>query len=77
MEFPQKLVNEPILYNISIKFGILFNIARANVSESQGKLELSLEGDANKLVLALNYLKERGVEIKEVPAPITTSSSSD
>ncbi|MCZ7608415.1 MAG: NIL domain-containing protein [Planctomycetota bacterium] len=65
LSFPQKLIREPILHNISTRFGVMFNISRANVTEEQGFLELALEGDAEALEKALEYLRSRGVTIEE------------
>ena len=65
LSFPQKLIREPILHNISMRFGVVFNISKANVSDELGFLELSLEGDAESLEKALAYLRERGVKIEE------------
>lgn len=65
LSFPQKLIREPILHNISMRFGVIFNISKANVSDELGFLELSLEGDAESLEKALTYLRERGVKIEE------------
>ncbi|MCB9933172.1 MAG: NIL domain-containing protein [Planctomycetes bacterium] len=65
LSFPQKLIREPILHNISTRFGVMFNISRANVTEEQGFLELSLEGDTEALEKALEYLRSRGVTIEE------------
>lgn len=65
LSFPQKLIREPILHNISTRFGVMFNISRANVTEELGYLELSLEGDTEALEKALEYLRSRGVTIVE------------
>lgn len=65
LSFPQKLIREPILHNISTRFGVMFNISRANVTEELGYLELSLEGDTEALEKALDYLRSRGVTIEE------------
>jgi L-aspartate semialdehyde sulfurtransferase ferredoxin len=65
LSFPQKLIREPILHNISTRFGVIFNISKANVTDELGFLELSLEGDAENLEKALTYLRERGVKIEE------------
>jgi len=65
MSFPQKLIREPILHNIVMKYGVMFNIARAQVTDEQGFLELSLEGDAESLERVLEYLRNLGVNIEE------------
>jgi len=73
LRFPQRLVNEPILYNISIKFGIVFNITRANVSEAQGFVTLSLTGDDAALTQGVQYMKDRGVMVEEIPSPVAAN----
>ncbi len=65
LSFPQKLIREPILFNISNKFGLVFNISKANVSDEVGYLEISLEGPDEALDGAIKYLSERGVTIRE------------
>jgi ABC-type methionine transport system ATPase subunit len=65
LSFPQKLIREPILHNISTRFGVMFNISKANVTDEHGFLELSLEGDAEALEKALDYLRQRGVKVEE------------
>lgn len=65
LSFPQKLIREPILHNFSVKFGLQFNISRANVSDDHGYLELSLEGDNESLEKALKYLADIGVTVTE------------
>jgi ABC-type methionine transport system ATPase subunit len=65
LSFPQKLIREPILHNISTRFGVAFNIMRANVTEEKGFLELALEGDNEAIEKVLEYLKSLGVNIDE------------
>lgn len=65
LSFPQKLIREPILHNISTRFGVSFNIVRANVTDEHGFLELALEGDTEHLDKVLDYLRQLGVTIEE------------
>ena len=65
LSFPQKLIREPILHNISIKIGGVCNISRANVNDEMGYIELSLEGTDEALDQAIKYLSERGVTVNE------------
>lgn len=65
LSFPQKLIREPILHNISTRFGVSFNILRANVTDELGFLELSLEGDSESLEKVLEYLRSLAVTIEE------------
>ncbi len=64
LSFPQKLIREPILHNISTRFGIMFNISKANVTDEHGYLELSLEGGTESLDQAIEYLKGLGVTVE-------------
>ena len=65
LSFPQSMIREPTLFNISNKFGLVFNISKANVSDEVGYIELSLEGPDDALDAAVKYLSERGVTIRE------------
>ncbi|MCC7509208.1 MAG: NIL domain-containing protein [Planctomycetes bacterium] len=65
LSFPQKLIREPLLHNLSTRFGVIFNISRANVTDEHGYLELSLEGGIEQLDQAIEYLKSRGVTVEQ------------
>lgn len=65
LSFPQKLIREPLLHNLSTRFGVIFNISRANVTDEHGYLELSLEGGTEQLDQAIEYLKSRGVTVEQ------------
>lgn len=65
LSFPQRLIQEPILHNIAVNHGVMFNIHKANVTEETGFLEVSLEGDDKALEDALEYLRGLGVTIKD------------
>lgn len=65
LSFSQELIREPILHNIATRYGVVFNIARASVTDEKGFLEISLEGGTEALEQALEYLKSLGVKIEE------------
>lgn len=65
LSFPQALIREPILHNISTRFGVAFNIHKANVTDEHGFLEISLEGDPESLDKVMEYLKSLNVNIEE------------
>jgi len=73
LSFPQEMIREPILHNISVKFHVAFCITHANVSESVGRLTLSFTA-SNPVHIddAITYLRDRGVEIREQTAPVTS-----
>ncbi len=70
LSFPQQLIKEPIIFNIGAKFSVQFNILRANVTESQGHLTVCFSAEDSALSSAIDYLRQRGVKIEEIPAPV-------
>ena len=71
MSFPQQLIKEPLMYNLGAKFEVVFNIIKANVTESRGLLEVSFTAEPKNLDEAIEYLKARGVTISQLPSPVT------
>ncbi len=65
--FQGNLIHEPLLYNLGKDFDLIPNIRGATISESLGKVYLELEGATEEIERAIEYLRERGVEITDVP----------
>lgn len=71
LRFPQEMIREPILHNVSVKFGVAFCILSANVTESVGNLTLSFSSpEPAKIHAAIAYLRERGVDVRDLPVPV-------
>ena len=68
--FPQKLIKEPIIYNLSHQFNIVTNIRRADVSENKGWVVLELEGDEKEIEQGINWVKSKGVRVDPVTGDI-------
>lgn len=66
LTFPEKLVQEPIIFNLGKQFNVVTNIRRANVEESFGWVILELDGDDRALDEGLRYLEELGVQINTI-----------
>ncbi|MBI4330229.1 MAG: NIL domain-containing protein [Chloroflexi bacterium] len=66
LTFPEKLITEPIIYNLSAKFGVVFNIRRADVTEDKGWVLLELEGDPESIQKSLAWAAKKGVEVSPV-----------
>ncbi len=62
--FPQEKVKEPVIYRVSKKYDIVFNIRRAKVTETTGELVLEFEGEEGEVEKAIGYLKEKGVRVQ-------------
>ena len=64
--FPQKLIKEPVIYDLGIKFNVVTNIRRADVSESKGWVVLELEGEEAKINEGIEWVKSKGVRVDPV-----------
>ncbi len=64
--FPQKLIKEPVIYDLGIKFNVVTNIRRADVSESKGWVVLELEGDETNIDRGIEWVVSTGVRVDPV-----------
>ena len=66
LTFPQKLIQEPIIYNLSHQFNIVTNIRQADVSEDKGWVVLELEGKENEIEQGITWMANKGVRVDPV-----------
>ncbi len=64
--FPEKLITEPIIYNLGQQFKIVTNIRRADVSEDKGWVVLELEGDEKDIEQGIAWVTTKGVRVDPV-----------
>ena len=64
--FPQDLIKEPIIYNLGLKFKVITNIRRADVSENKGWVVLELEGDEKDIDQGIAWVTRKGVRVDPV-----------
>jgi len=64
--FPQMLIKEPVIYDLGIKFNVVTNIRRADVSESKGWVVLELEGDEANIDRGIEWVVSTGVRVDPV-----------
>ncbi len=64
--FPQELVREPIIYNLSHQFKVVTNIRRADISEDKGWVVLELEGEEEEIEQGINWVTSKGVRVDPV-----------
>ncbi len=66
LTFPEKLIKEPVIYNLGIKYNIITNVRRANVEQRVGWVVLEIDGTEADLEAGLRYLDEVGVEVEQL-----------
>ncbi|MFQ5867335.1 MAG: NIL domain-containing protein [bacterium] len=64
--FPEELVKEPVIWEMSRKFDVIFNIRRARVTKTTGELVIELDGEDEILDRAVEWLKKKGIKVKPV-----------
>ena len=64
--FPPPLVTQPLIYRMGKEFDVVTNIRRANVTHDRGWVVLELEGEADDLERAINWMVEQGVRVDPI-----------
>ncbi len=65
--YPPNLVDEPVLYQLVRQFDIVTNLHKAAVNSQGGMLELGLRGDDRLISQALDWVRQLGIEVEELP----------
>jgi ABC-type methionine transport system ATPase subunit len=64
--FPKDQIREPILYNLGQHFQVIPNIRGASITNEIGLVYLELEGQEQELDRAVEFLRERKVQVEDV-----------
>jgi hypothetical protein len=64
LTFPQKLIKEPIIYNLGRSFPVVTNIRGASVTDEVALVALMLEGEESEVARAVEYLTGKGVKVE-------------
>ena len=68
--FPEKLIKEPIIFNLGRQFNVVTNIRRADVTESKGWVVLELEGEERDIDKGIAWVTGKGVRVDPVVGDI-------
>ena len=66
LTFPQRLIKEPIIYNLGKSFPVVTNIRGASVTDEIALIALLLEGEPEGIDRALKYLEGFGVKVESL-----------
>lgn len=64
--FPQKLIKEPAIYTMALKYHVVPNVRRAKVTETVGEMVLELEGTRENLEKGIQHLVRQGIKVEPV-----------
>ena len=68
--FPPQLIKEPVIHNMSMKYNIVTNIRRANVTKDKGWVVLELEGSQEAIDSAIASVSALGVRVDPVEGDV-------
>ncbi len=66
LTFPQRLIQEPILYDLVQRFPIKTNIRGASVTDVIALVALQMDGEQADVEAAITHLKGLGVQVERL-----------
>ena len=66
LTFPQKLIKEPILYDLAKRFPVKTNIRGASVTDVIALVALQIEGESKEIEAAIVHLTDLGVQVERL-----------
>ena len=70
LTFTGELVKQPVIHEVGHKFRVVTDIRRANVTETEGWVELELSGEQAELDKALEEFRRRGVKVEPIEGSV-------
>ncbi|QDU85165.1 NIL domain protein [Planctomycetes bacterium Pla163] len=65
--FPQELITEPIIsHTLNAEFDVVPNIRAASITEHIALVAIDIEGDGDRIDLAVQFMRDRGVKVEEL-----------
>ena len=68
--FPQKLIKEPLIFQMAKKYDVTPNIRRANITDKVGEVTLLLSGTRENLEKGRKFLERKGIKVDPVVGDI-------
>src|ERR1700689_1235959 len=71
--YPPKLIQEPLIWQLSQKFPVVTNIRQCSVTDEIGIVSLELDGKRADIKAAIKWLEKIGVSVEPVEINIIES----
>jgi hypothetical protein len=71
--FPPKLIQKPLVWELSQKFPVITNIRQASVTDEIGIVSLELAGKRTDIKAAIKWLVKIGVSVEPVEINVIES----
>lgn len=66
LTYPMSLQDQPVLYRLIKDYGLATNIRRASVGTDEAWLIVDIEGEQEKMDLALDWASRQGIQVEIV-----------
>jgi len=73
LTYPTKLITQPVIWQLSQKFPVVFNVRQASVTHEMGILCLELEAPRSDVKAAITWLEKQGVKVEPVEINVIES----
>ena len=73
LTYPGKLITRPVIWQLSQKFEVVFNVRQASVTDEIGIMCLELEGLRAEIKSAIRWLEKQGVKVEPVEINVIES----
>ena len=70
LTFPEKLITEPIIYQMGHEFRVVTNVRMADVDERVGWVILELNGQDDEIERAIAWAEAKGVRVDPITGDV-------
>ena len=71
--YPPKLIQQPLIWQLSQKFPVVTNIRQCSVTDEIGIVSLELDGKRSDIKAAIKWLEKIGVSVEPVEINVIES----
>jgi hypothetical protein len=65
--YPQHLLSQPLLYQLSHRFDLVTNIVEAHVTATSACITLVLQGETEQIQAGVTWMVAQGVQVDTIP----------
>jgi hypothetical protein len=73
LTYPTRLITKPIIWEMTRKYPVIFNVRQASVTDQIGIVCLELEAPRADLKAAIAWLEKQGVKVEPVEINVIES----
>jgi ABC-type methionine transport system ATPase subunit len=66
LNFDAERATQPLIYELSKRFAVVFNIRQASVNETTAVMAIELEGERQTVKDAIAWLEAKGVSVEPI-----------